>query len=191
MNALAVVQALRSRADVPDVTHDPHLMHGLLLLNEERISEHTLGLAIGCSTPQVRAMLANARAGNLRKLSGWMGENYRLPPVGPSGASASYKPRNRKLRELFSTPWYRDAIEMMLRDGGLLTGDLEPVAQLHDLNSSTHKMVGRLRGALASEGFTVTVEPYARKLEARFTLVGKEAERMRSIIKANWFEVAR
>lgn len=190
MNALAVVQALRTRADVPDVTHDPHLMHGLLLLNEERISENALGLAIGCSTPQVRTMLANARAGNLRKLSGWMGEKHRFAKADSVPAPAARRSKDPARRAVFTTAWYRDAINLMLRPQGMMTDHLDDIALAHDLGSAEADLIWRLKGVLQREGFELSVQPDAVGRRARYTLEGQHAERMRRIIENGWVEVS-
>jgi hypothetical protein len=191
MNAIAVVQALRSRADIPDVTHDPHLMLGLLLLNERGISERTLGQAIGYSAAKVRGFMGQARVGGLRRATPWMGEKHSFSMGGSAPAPAVRRKKDPKRREVFTTLWYRDAIGLMLKAQGMMTGNLDQIALRHELGSAEADLIWRLKGVLQREGFEVAVQPDAVGRRARYTLEGQHAERMRQIIGNGWFEVSR
>lgn len=186
----AIVQALHDRALASAPQHDPHLMHGILLLLEEGISPNTIGLAIGQSSTSVRGLAQRARDGELRRAAAWMGERYSTSESDAAMRRAlTTGPGEKKARELFTVPWYRDVILKMALPDGATSSDVHAIAARHNRLGDESEIMRRLKSALDREGFTVLVDVGGSGAKSRYRLSGDDAIRIQNLAAARWFEV--
>jgi|GEM_PF-6283440 len=173
MNAIAT--NLHARALQADAEHDPHFLHGLLLMLERDVSFPVMARLVGMPASRLKRCAIDARAGLAGRARIGSGIDSAPEAARPSPAG----------RELFKTPWRRVAIELMARPSGALTGELNIVLCDFDMLQSG-KLLQSLRKGLCAEGFEVSIEPDAKGRQSRYFFAEDVRERVISLMANGW-----